>query len=304
MKDVYVFGSLNMDLTIQSPCLPAAGETLTGSGFLANPGGKGANQAAACRKLGGRVHMAGCVGDDAFGRQMKENLSRCGVDADCVRSVANISSGVAVVLLIDGDNRIILDQGANAFVCAEDAQALLKSAGPGDVLLVQLETPISIVKEAMQIAHEKGCITILNPAPLKEGVEELFPYADIIAPNETEFAALTGTDIIGKGSRMLMNAGIREVIVTRGSKGYCYISDGKVVTEDCVKAPVVDTTGAGDTFLGAMAAKLADGEHIESALRFANRAAAVTVQRRGAQAAIPTRSEVEEFFRAQRQRVQ
>lgn len=146
-------------------------------------------------------------------------------------------------------------------------------------------------------------ITILNPAPLKEGVEALFPYTDMIAPNETEFAALTGTDILGKGSRMLMSAGIREVIVTRGSKGYCYISDGKLVTEDCIKAPVVDTTGAGDTFLGAMAVKLADDEHIESALRFANRAAAVTVQRRGAQVAIPTLLEVEESFRAQRQRV-
>ena len=302
MRDIYVFGSLNMDLVIQSPYLPEAGETLTGSGFLVNPGGKGANQAAACGKLGGRVHMAGCVGDDAFGQQMKENLSRYGVDTGCVRSVEHVSSGIAVILLINGDNRIILDQGANAFVCVEDAERLLKNALPGDVLLVQLETPIPIVKEAMRIAREKGCITILNPAPLKEGVEALFPYTDMIAPNETEFAALTGTDILGKGSRMLMSAGIREVIVTRGSKGYCYISDGKLVTEDCIKAPVVDTTGAGDTFLGAMAVKLADGEHIESALRFANRAAAVTVQRRGAQVAIPTLLEVEESFRAQRQR--
>lgn len=302
MKEIYVFGSLNMDLVIQSPYLPAAGETLTGHGFLRNAGGKGANQAAACAKLGGRVHMAGCVGDDAFGQQMTENLQKYGVDIDCVRTVKNVSSGVAVILLIDGDNRIILETGANGCADAEDAKTLLQNATAGDVLLVQLETPIPAVKEAMRIAHDKGCITILNPAPMKEGVEILFPYTDMIAPNETELFALTHTDNLGKGSRMLMDAGIKEVIVTRGSKGYCYVSEGKVVSEDCVKAPVVDTTGAGDTFVGAMAVKLAEGENIESALRFANRAAAVTVQRHGAQVAIPTLEEVEDAFRTGRKR--
>lgn len=302
MKDIYVFGSLNMDLVIQSHRLPAAGETLTGNGFLRNAGGKGANQAAACAKLGGRVHMAGCVGDDAFGLQMTENLQAYGVDIGCVRAVKNVSSGVAVILLIDGDNRIILETGANAYANAEDAQKLLKNATAGDILLVQLETPIAAVWEALRLAKKKGCTTILNPAPMKAGVEVLFSYTDMIVPNETELFSLAHTDNLGIGSRMLMDAGIKEVVVTRGSKGYCYCAEGKMVSEDCVKAPVVDTTGAGDTFLGATAVKLADGESIESALRFANRAAAVTVQRRGAQVAIPTLEEVEEAFRIGRKR--
>lgn len=296
MKDVYVFGSLNMDLVIQSPYLPAAGETLAGKGFLTNPGGKGANQAAACAKLGGRVHMAGCIGDDGFGKQMLEQLNGYGVDTSRVRVVENCASGIAVIVVIDGDNRIILDAGANAHVTEVDAARLLATAQAGDILLVQLETPLPVVKAALKLAHEKGCYTILNPAPMRDGVSELFPYVDLIVPNETEFLELTGTEILDAGGQSLLDAGIREVVVTRGSKGYCYLSKGKLVSEDCVKATVVDTTGAGDTFCGALAVKLAAGSTIEAALRFANRAAAVTVQRRGAQVSIPTSDEVEKLF--------
>lgn len=300
MKDIFVLGSLNMDLVIRSPYLPAAGETLTGEGFMINPGGKGANQAAACGKLGGRVHMAGCVGDDIFGEQMLKTLAGYQVDINCVRVVNGCSSGIAVIVITEGDNRIILDAGANAKANASDAARLLSSAVPGDILLVQLETPIQAVGEALKLAHEKGLYTILNPAPMSGGIRAYLPYVDIIVPNETEFRALTGTDLLDEGGRILMDEGVREVAVTRGAKGYFYISKGKLASEDCVKAPVVDTTGAGDTFCGALAVKLAAGEDVENALRFANRAAAVTVQRRGAQVSIPTSDEVEKYFCAKR----
>jgi len=300
MKNIFVFGSLNMDMVIRSPYLPAAGETLSGGGFMTNPGGKGANQAAACGKLGGLVHMAGCVGSDAFGKQMLENLAGYGVDVSCVRVVEGTPSGIAVIVIVDDDNRIILDVGANSKTNSSDAVRLLSSATHGDILLVQLETPLEAVGAALKLAHEKGMYTILNPAPMTSDIQAYFPFVDMITPNETEFHALTGTDILDEGGRLLMAAGIREVVVTRGVKGYCYISLGKIVSEDCIKAPVVDTTGAGDTFCGALAVKLAAGEDIENALRFANRAAAVTVQRRGAQVSIPTLDEVEMYFPTKR----
>ncbi len=295
MSKVYVFGSLNMDLVIRSPRELLQGETLHGSGFMTNPGGKGANQAVACGKLGADCVMGGCIGDDAFGDRLSESLSGCGVDCSRLRRIPGVSTGVAVIVIIDRDNRIILDAGANG--CAEkaDVDALLSDAQAGDLLLVQLENPLPVVGYALRTAREKGMTTVLNPAPFDRGVCEYLTYVDIVIPNETELSGLTGCESICEGARALQAQGVSKVVVTLGSKGYCCVSGKEVLHEDAIPCSVVDTTAAGDTFCGALATRLAAGDALAEALRYANRAASLTVTRPGAQQAIPWAAEVGNF---------
>lgn len=292
MSKVYVFGSLNMDLVIQSPREVAAGETIHGSGFMTNPGGKGANQAVACGKLGATTLMGGCVGDDAFGTALLDSLGRCGVDTSRIDRLPGTSTGVAVILIVDHDNRIVLDAGANGRTETAHVDRLLADASEGDILLVQLENPIDVVGYALRTAKKKGMKTILNPAPIDRAVIPYLPYVDIVTPNEGEFYELTGTNVVEEGARKLQERGLSYVVVTMGSRGYCCYGPSAVICEDSVKREVVDTTAAGDTFCGALATELALGRTMEEALHFANRAASVTVTRPGAQQAIPWRNEV------------
>ena len=296
MKNIFVFGSLNLDLVISASRLPRAGETLQGGGFLMNPGGKGANQAVACGKLGGKVFMGGCVGDDVFGRILLKSLKQNNVCAESVRVIPKTNSGVAMITVIDGDNRIILEAGANACADRRDADALLSRARKGDIFLTQLENSPEIAGYALAAAKGKGMFTILNPAPAADAIVPWFPYVDVIIPNETEYESYTGMREICPGRNLFFDAGIRRVVVTLGKRGYCCLTPTEVVCEDCIKAPVVDTTAAGDTFCGALAVRLAEGVSLAEALRYANSAAALTVTRHGAQSAIPTRDEVRAAF--------
>ena len=182
MKGIYVLGSLNCDLTIRAPYLPERGETLKGSDFLMTAGGKGANQAYACAKLGGTVKMAGAVGKDAFGDMLLESLRGVGVDISCIRSTDK-STGVAVITVIGGDNRIILSEGANGVVDEDDVQNLLRDAREGDIFVTQLENPYPVVLYGLRISKEKGLYTVFNPAPAREDVLEAIGYADLILPN-------------------------------------------------------------------------------------------------------------------------
>ncbi len=294
MKRVFILGSLNMDMVINSKQLPEKGETIKGDGFMVNPGGKGANQAVACARLGGNVKMAGCVGTDLFGNDLINGLNEAGIDTSVIRKVST-STGVAVILLINKDNRIIIDEGANAEVNKTDVNKLLLDAETGDIFLTQLENPVPIVGYALKQAKEKGLYTILNPAPANLEVTEYLGYVDLFVPNETEFEQFSGDADIKVSAEKLFALGIKELVVTLGSKGYCYFDNGEVIHDACPKVEVVDTTAAGDTFCGALAAELAQGVGLKDALKFATKAASIAVTVKGAQNSIPNRKKVENF---------
>jgi len=289
MKKIFVLGSINMDLVITSSYLPKAGETIIGKDFFSNPGGKGANQAVACAKLGGLVYMGGCVGDDYFSYDMLENLKRHGVNIDNIRTIQNQNSGIACITIIEKENRIIVAQGANALITKEDVDNLLNGANPGDIFLCQLENPISIIGYGLLKSKEKGLYTILNPAPANLEILSFLKFVDLIILNETEIKLMTKMNNYQKAASLLE---VKDVIITLGSKGYFYYSKDFHFHGAPIKVDVVDTTAAGDTFCGGLALKIAKGKSIIDALQFANLCAAITVTKKGAQQAIPTLNEV------------
>ena len=278
---IFVVGSLNMDLVIKAPFMPENGMTIGGEGFMTNPGGKGANQAAAIGKLGGNVRMVGCVGE-AFGDELKSVLEGYGVDTRCVKKLGGVSSGIAVIVVVDGDNRIILDAGAEA----------------GDYLVAQLEIGLPVVEYALEKAKEKGMVTMLNPAPAAELSEKTLSFCDYFIPNQSEAEFYTGirpADEVSakKCAEALAAKGVKNVVVTMGAEGSAYIGGGRYVKVNAFRAEAVDTTAAGDTYVGALAVRLSEGADVEEAMIFASKASSVTVTRRGAQQSIPFRREVE-----------
>lgn len=290
MKNIYILGSLNTDLVISS-AIPTKGETIRGKDFFMNCGGKGANQAAAAAKLGGKVYMSGCVGKDTFGKHMKENLCGFGADVSFVREIEGVSSGVAMIILTDGDNRIILDGGANTRLEMSDVDALLTNAKEGDIFLTQLENNIEITGYALKSAKEKGLFTVLNPAPYSAEILPYIEYCDMITPNETELALMIGEQ--GSVDEMAKKIPVAEVLVTLGGKGYYYRSNDKEFYGTCPKVVPVDTTAAGDTFCGGLCVAISQGKSREEAFRFASYAASLSVTKKGAMQSIPTREEVE-----------
>ena len=296
MSKIYVVGSINMDLIINTDIVPEAGMTVTGYGFMTNPGGKGANQAVAVAKCGGAVQMVGAVGN-AFGAELTDTLKGYGVDTTNVYPFAEVSSGIAVITVNHGENRIILDSGANGLVSAQMAEKALAEAQPGDYLVVQLEIPVETVMAALQIARSKHMRTILNPAPACALPEEIWELADYFIPNQTETAFYTGIypDTVEKAQQaaaMLMEKGVGQVIITLGSQGALSVSAEQTVMAEACRVEAIDTTAAGDTFVGALVTRLSEGADIQQAMLFANKASAITVTRRGAQQAIPTRKEI------------
>lgn len=296
MKEIFLLGSLNADLTIRAPYLPEAGETLAGSDFMVTAGGKGANQAYAAANLGGRVHMAGAVGRDSFGDMLVESLKTAGADTRYVRRLGG-STGVAVIVVAEGDNRIVLDAGANAKVTNEDADALLQGARAGDFFIVQLESPLSVVGYALRRAKEKGLYTVLNPAPANAEAAKFLPYTDLVTPNRKELRLMSGKEATDAGCETLLRLGAGAVLVTLGGEGsYLYTARQKQKFEAVTAGETVDTTGAGDTFCGGLLVKLAEGASMQDAVRFASAAAGIAVTRRGAQVSIPNRSEVDKLL--------
>ena len=295
MKKIYVYGSLNYDLVINTKRMPKMGETISGNGFFTNSGGKGANQATASAKLGGNTYLIGAVGCDLFGDECLQTLNGYKVNTEFVKRV-NVNTGVAMITVCDGDNQIILDPGANYCFKDEDLVKIINDNVDGDVFITQLETPLNQVSLALECAQSNGAYTILNPAPAQFLGSDILRNVSLLIVNETELEILSKTELdydkleesILKGVNILKEQGVKDVLVTLGEKG-CYYGN-KFYPAFKVKA--VDTTGAGDTFIGALASKIAAGETIEDSIRFCQFASSITVSRKGAQVSIPYLEEV------------
>ena len=298
---IYVLGSVNMDLVFNVSRMPIGGETLSAETFNTFCGGKGANQAVALAKLSSKVKMIAGIGRDGYGKRLKDNLAACGVDVEHVRENGD-DSGLAAIFVENGENRIILHGGANMRVCEKDVDAGLKNAAKGDILLTQLEIPLETVEYALSVAKSKGMTTVLNPAPAVPLKSSLLSLVDIISPNETETEILTGIepkDIvhIALAVKEFYRYGVKNVIITLGDRG-AVVSQGQNITEiEPRKVKAVDTTAAGDTFVGAVCNRLEHGWDIAEACRFANCASSITIGRRGACDSIPTIEEVEEIYK-------
>lgn len=301
-KTVLVIGSLNMDLVVSVEKLPHQGETVFGSSFATFPGGKGANQAVAAGKLGAAVKMAGCVGRDGFGADLLNGLQASHVDRTCVEQVDQSTGTALITVDAAGANTIVVVGGAN-WACGAAAvdKALAAAGGPG-ILVLQNEIPQETVEYAIKAAKAQGWTVIFNPAPARTLSRDIMPLVDIIIPNETETAVLTGLpadsdEAVIKAARKLLDQGIGTVVITLGARGSlcCNGSEQYRIQPYPVKA--VDTTAAGDAYVGALATGLAEGRSLRDSLEFASAAASVAVTRAGAQPSLPWRREVDEFIR-------
>jgi ribokinase len=303
MKQILVLGSLNIDLVQRVPRLPQPGETLKGGKLQIFIGGKGANQACAAALTGGNVAMAGMVGNDVFADRLLQELRDSGVNTNMVRAADTSSGSAGIFVLPNGENAIVISPGANGEVSAEFARNAVGSLQTGDFLLCQLEIPLEAVEAAMDAAHERGVVTLLDPAPAAELPDDLLRSVSILTPNQTEAAFLTGAlkapeniTEAETAARILQSHGAYAVIVKMGEQG-CLLADGSTATTIAgFRVDAVDTTAAGDTFNGALATALAEGVSLPEAARFAHAAAALSVTKPGAIASIPTRAQVEQFL--------
>ena len=299
MPRVIVFGSLNMDLSIACSRMPHAGETISGSGFITNAGGKGANQAVAAARLGAETCMIGAVGADAFGNDLHRCLEAADVDTAELATVEETPTGVAVIIRTDGDNRIVLDPGANHVLRITDVEtALERVAQPGDIFITQLECDVATTFSALAAAHERGLYTIFNPAPACEIPPETWHNVDLLCLNETECAAISGMlpvndDTANAAFKRLAALGVERAVITRGSEGSNVYDAELSAHVPAREVEVVDTTAAGDTYIGALAAALVAEKPLIDAASWASAAAALTVTRTGAQCSIPTKAEVD-----------
>jgi ribokinase len=293
-KTVVVVGSINADLVVCAERIPPPGETVLGRDLQQFSGGKGANQAVACARMGASVRMIGCVGNDPFGRFLLEALGSDGVDTTYVRSVADKPSGVALITVDkDGQNAIVVSPGANSLVNADfvfQCQAAFEGAS---VLVLQLETPLDGVILAAKLAKERGIRVVLNPAPAQTLPKELLSLVDDVIPNQSELALLTGTSDVETGISVLQKMGPDRVVVTLGADGAVLADKSARKRFDAKKVRAVDTTAAGDSFVGAYVVAVAEGVDETKACQFGIAAGAICVTSAGAQASLPTRSAVE-----------
>ena len=302
---IVVLGSINMDLVATTPALPQPGETVMGSSFATLPGGKGANQAVAAARLGADVRMIGRVGDDTFGPMLLASLEANGVHAEDVMTTSGTSSGVAVILLDnERQNYIVGIYGANMACDDVQLQAASRALEGADALLLQMEIPLDVSLEAAAIARRMGMRVIYDPAPPSELPDSAYAAFDIIAPNQSEAEVLTGVTVDGidsarEAARVLRSRGARTAIVKLGEQGVVYASDDLAGHVPAFKVDAVDTVAAGDGFAGTLAVALAEGQALDHAVRFAAAAGALVVTKRGAQDAMPDRSEVERLLGSQ-----
>lgn len=299
---VVIVGSLNMDLVTRAPRLPRAGETLAGQSFVTVPGGKGANQAVAAARLGASVAMIGCVGDDAYGEQLRSALLVEGIDCQAVTNVANESTGVALIVVDDSSqNAIVIVAGGNGHVTSEVVDGFDALLSRAEVIICQLEVPMATVGYVLKRGHELGKTVILNPAPVTGPLPaEWYAWVDYLIPNESEATALTGLPVdsvatADAAATALLASGVSKVIVTLGEQGALFATRAHSQHFPAPKVKAIDTTAAGDTFVGGFAAALAAGKPESEAIRFGQIAAALSVTRSGAQPSIPTFNDVQSY---------
>ena len=295
---ILIIGSSNTDMVVKAERLPAPGETVIGGTFLMNPGGKGANQAVAAARLGGRVTLVAKVGDDLFGQQAVAGFKHEGINTTHILTDAEQPSGVALINVDEqGENCIAVAPGANANLQPADTQAALEAAEPDALLLLQLEIPLPTVADVVRRAHWRGLRVVLNPAPAQPLPDDLFPNLFLITPNETEAERLTGVRVVDEATadgaaRQLRRMGVRNVIITLGAKGAYLLTETQATLVASPPVTATDTTAAGDCFNGALTVALAEGQTLPDATAFACRAASVSVTRMGAQASMPHRNEI------------
>lgn len=299
MKKVVVAGSINMDLVTVCERAPKGGETLFGKEFFQVPGGKGANQAVAIGKLGTQVTMLGKIGNDSFGKDLVASMKNSGVNTEYIENSAS-STGIAKIIVeANGQNRILVVSGANMDVDRAYIDRHIEVINNSDILVTQLEIPIDTVEYVLKKAKEAGKITILNPAPAAQLNDEIIKNSDIIIPNESELGIITSMPTntlkeIEAAAQKLLNMGVKELIVTLGSQGSLHLNKKGSTIHSAYKVNAVDTTAAGDSFIGGLVKNIQD-DNLDEAIEFATKVSAITVTRKGAQISIPTIEEVENF---------
>jgi ribokinase len=297
-KKILIVGSSNTDMVIKTHNFPAPGETILGGRFLMNAGGKGANQAVAAARLGGMVTFVGKIGDDIFGKQAVQQLEDEGINVDFVAVDPENPSGVALITVDKkGENSIVVAPGSNGTLSAADFDKAIAELYESEYVLMQLEIPIPTVEHIARMAAKKQKKVVLNPAPAAVLSDELLQNLYIITPNETEAELLTGIKVTDEQSALkaalfLNGKGVELVIITMGSAGAFLLSNGKSEIISAPKVEAVDTTAAGDTFNGALVVALSEGKTIQESIAFANKAAAISVTRIGAQSSVPFRKEI------------
>lgn len=289
MANICVIGSSSMDLVVTSSRRPGAGETVLGQSFKTVPGGKGANQAVAAARLGAEVVMIGRVGDDTFGTDILENFKANRVNTSNVKPVTHSESGTAHIILAEGDNSIVVVEAANREVTPAYVDEAAEAIRNADIVLIQQEIPEETVVHVSQLCAKYQTPLLLNPAPAREVPQEVIDNASYITPNEHE------AEILFKGMKPVeaLRQYPNKLFITEGSKGVRYFDGNEEVLVPTYKVQAVDTTGAGDTFNAAFAVALAEGKSIQESVRFANRAASLSVTKFGAQGGMPARDEVE-----------
>ena len=298
MKKIIVIGSSNVDMVVRTSLLPAPGETILGGEFFMNQGGKGANQAVAIKRLGGNLIFMAKLGNDVLGRQSVGYFKKEGIDTRYIALDEDSASGVALISVDDhAENSIVVASGANMLLNEQDVDKMLEEMCEGDILLMQLEIPLQTVEYAARKAFGKGVKVVLNPAPARSLPKELFRHLYMVTPNRIEAEMLTGIKIandadVEKVAEEICAMGVKNVIITLGSKGCLIREEGVSYRIDAFKVEPVDTTAAGDTFNGALCVGLSEGMDLKQAAVMASKASSIAVTRMGAQSSIPYREEL------------
>lgn len=304
LGDIVVVGSINMDVVNHVTRHPNLGETIEGLSTEYSPGGKGANQAIAAALAGGRVKMIGAVGEDTFASELARHLTDFNVQTRLMLRKPGTTGLAFITVDVNGENTIILSRGANGKFLTSDLEALRDTIAEAGIILLQNEIPWETTFMAMEIAHEYGVPVFFNPAPALKPVKALYSMVELLVLNENEASMMTNQPVrtveeAQRAAEYLVDAGVTSVVVTLGDKGSIYVDSNKKTTyTPAFKVTPVDTTAAGDTFIGYLATAQWSGEAIESGLRFASAASAISVMREGAQNSIPSKQEVEEFLQA------